>query len=360
MRLTKLFEDPKLEKAKANILDQIAGIDVTDENQIKVLDKIFRVLNSEQSNTTITAAFGPSTADEDWDDKVKQGHILNVAKIISDVDTDYNSLMGFLQKLEQGKALDISVFGKKEATFNELCGGDPIAIKVLHSLMMYGKGQKRAGAGEFALALLSPKIKMAPGQGDLVINGVNVELKAETTQGGGRMGSGGPARNDQIKALQKYAEHIPEIVEYFQDGVTGKSANITSFLTKFLDKYLPVGGQSPAGGNNTQIRQAIGTDIFALTFGQPYAGIMGKAFGQPNPSVSKNTMIAQNYEWYKAKDDFSLFVVISFKSERLTMIKDGNAMAEAFANGMLSGGGASFIHSGQATECFAQMNIPYA
>jgi hypothetical protein len=71
-------------------------------------------------------------------------------------------------------------------------------------------------------------------------------------------------------------------------------------------------------------------------------------------------MIAQNYEWYKAKDDFSLFVVISFKSQRLTMIKNGDEMAEAFANGMLSGGGASFIHSGQSTECFAQMNIPHA
>ena len=54
MRLINLFEDPKLENAKANILDLIAGIDVTDENQIKLLDKIFRVLNSEQSNTTIT------------------------------------------------------------------------------------------------------------------------------------------------------------------------------------------------------------------------------------------------------------------------------------------------------------------
>ena len=363
MRLTTLFEYDNLDKAKANILDQIANLDTSDENSIKVLDRVFRNLNSEQSGTTINAAFSSDTgplADEDWSDSVKQGHILNVAKIISNVDTDYNALMGFLKKLEKGKALDVSVFGKKHSTFSELCGGDPIAIKILHSLMMYGKDQKRAGAGEFALAMLSPKIKMAPGEGDLVINGGTVELKAETSQGGGRMGSGGPARDDQIKVLQKYAEHIPEIIEAFPDGNRGKSVQVGPFLTNWLDKYLPVGGKSPAGGDNTQIRQALATDMFALTFGQPYAGIMGKAFGQPNRQVSVKTMIGQNYEWYKARDNFSLFVVISFKSERLTMIRNGEEMAEAFASGSLSGGGAAFIHTGQPSECFAQMNIPYA
>tara|TARA_B100000809_G_scaffold246795_1_gene275125 strand:+ start:1482 stop:2573 length:1092 start_codon:yes stop_codon:yes gene_type:complete len=359
MRLKQLLEyDSKdLEKAKANILDQIGNLDTSDEKGIKILDKVFKILNSEQSGTSINAAFGPPTADEDWSDSVRQGHILNVAKIISDVDADYNALMNFLKKLEKGKALDVSVFDKKHSTFNELCGGDPIAIKVLHSLMLYGKGQKRAGAGEFALALLSPKIKMAPGQGDLVINGVSTELKAETTTGGGRMGSGGPPRNDQVAVLQKYAEHIPEILEIFQPGTTGKSANVTSFMGT-LNKYLPAGGKSPAGGNNTQIRQAIGTEIFNLTFGQPYATAMGKAFAQAVPEVAKRTMVVQNYEWYKSRDPFDLLVVISFKAEKLTMIRNGEEMFDAFENGGLSGGSASFIHSGQAPEVFAQMNIP--
>jgi len=365
MRLKKLFEyDSKnLDKAKANILNQIGNLDTTDDDNIRILDKVFRILNSEQSGTTINAAFSSATgplADEDWSDSVKQGHILNVAKIISDVDTDYNSLMGFLKKLEKGKALDISVFDKKESTFNELCGGDPIAIKVLHSLMMYGKDKKRAGAGEFALAMLSPKIKMAPGEGDLVINGGTAELKAETSTGGGRMGTGGPPRTDQIAVLQKYAEHIPEIIAAFPDGMKGKSAQVGPFLTDWLDKYLPVGGKSPAGGNNTQIRIALATDMFDLTFGQPYAGIIGKAFGQPNRQTTVSTMIGQNYEWYKARDNFGLFVVISFKSERLTMVSNGEDMATAFANGSLSGGGAAFIHTGQPSECFAQMNIPKA
>ena len=53
---------------------------------------------------------------------------------------------------------------------------------------------------------------MAPGEGDLVINGGTVELKAETTSGGGRMGTNGPPRDAQIKVIQKYAEHIPEII----------------------------------------------------------------------------------------------------------------------------------------------------
>jgi hypothetical protein len=357
MRLTKLFEDPKLEKAKANILDQIAGIDVTDENQIKLLDKIFRVLNSEQSNTTITAAFGPATADEEWSDKARQQHILNVAKIIHDVDTNYDSLMTFLKKLEQGNVLDVSVFGKKESNFNELLYADPVAIKVFESLQMYGKGQKRAGAGEFALAMLSPKIKMAPGEGDLVVNGVSTELKTETTAGGGRMGSGGPNRSDQIKVLQKYAEHIPELIEMFPDGSRGKSMLVGPFVD-LLDKVLPVGGQSPAGGNNTQIRQALATDMMRLTFGDPYASAIGKTFGQPNKQLILNAMIVQNYEWYKARDSFELFVVLSFKSSRLTMIQNGQDMADAFANGSLNGGVGAFIHTGQASEVFGQMKSP--
>ena len=354
MRLKQLFEyDSKdLDAAKANILDQLRAIDTTDEKGIKILDKVFRILNSEQSTTTINSAFSSATgplADEDWSDSVRQGHILNVAKIISDIDTDYNALMNFLKKLEKGKALNVGVFSKKVASFNELCGGDPIAIKVLHSLMMYGKGQKRAGAGEFALAMLSPKIKMAPGQGDLVVNGIKTELKAETTTGGGRMGSGGPSRESQMTALKKYEEHIPEIVAFFEQG--NKSMVVNGFI-KLLNKYLPVGGQ------NTKIRQDIGTDIFSLTFGPKYGALMGKGFGQADEQKAKMNMIKRNFEWYQEHDSFEMFVVMSFPVEKLTMIHNGDEMVDAFASGQLSGGGASFIHTGQSSEVFAQMNIP--
>ena len=95
-----------------------------------------------------------------------------------------------------------------------------------------------------------------------------------------------------------------------------------------------------------------------LTFGDPYASAIGKTFGQPNKQLILNAMIVQNYEWYKARDSFELFVVLSFKSSRLTMIQNGQDMADAFANGSLNGGVGAFIHTGQASEVFGQMKSP--
>lgn len=350
MRLKQLFlEYENIDQAKANILDQISNIDTQDEKGVKILDRVFKVLNSEQSGTSIQNAFIPPMADENMSDAVKKGHILKVASIISNVDTDFNALNKFLKRLESGKALNVDVFSKSVTTFNELCNGDPVAIKVLHSLMTYGKGIKRAGNGEFALAMMSPHIKISPGQGDLEIKGIKVELKAETTTGGGRMGSGGPTRDSQMKALKKYEEHIPEIVAFFEQG--NKSMVVNAFV-KLLNDYLPIGGQ------NIKIRQDIGTDIFSLAFGPKYGALMGKGFGQADPMVAKMNMVRHNFEWYKEHDSFEMFVVMSFPQEKIVIAHNGDELAAHFESGQLSGGGASFIHTGQSSEVFAQLNVP--
>ena len=66
------------------------------------------------------------------------------------------------------------------------------AVRVSHALKNYGTGKKQKGLGEYALACLTNKIRLAAGEGDLDIDGIGkVELKAAVFSTGGRIGYGG-------------------------------------------------------------------------------------------------------------------------------------------------------------------------
>ena len=179
-----IVEYTSIEQAKADVINTITMLDPSDKKGAELIDRIFRALNSEETGGKIEKAFGPPMADERMSDVAKIGHIAKVAKIISTVDSDFAGLNNFLSALEKGKALNVNALKKTVTTFSELCNGDNITIKVLNSLMGYGAGIKRKGPGEFALAMMSPNIRLADGQGDLEIDGIgSVELKTETTSG---------------------------------------------------------------------------------------------------------------------------------------------------------------------------------
>ena len=73
-------------------------------------------------------------------------------------DKDQN---GFLKKLEGGGAIDIGALSQPTNSFNAVFGGDAVAMKAFNALKGYGVGEKQKGPGEFALAMMSNKIRLA-------------------------------------------------------------------------------------------------------------------------------------------------------------------------------------------------------
>ena len=124
----KEYED--LGQEKANIIKTISGLDAGDENQAALLDRIWKLLNSETFGNNITNAFVATTQDEYMQAATLDGHRKNVAEIISRLDSDYGALNGFLKKLEGGGAVNIAELSKPVNTFNSVFEGKTIGLFV--------------------------------------------------------------------------------------------------------------------------------------------------------------------------------------------------------------------------------------
>ena len=110
------YED--LSTEKDNIIRTISGLDANDEQQAAMLDRIWKLLNSQDFNSKIESAFATTTADEYMNPQTLEAHRRNVAEIISRLDSDYGAMNGFLKKLEAGGAINISELQKPVNSFN--------------------------------------------------------------------------------------------------------------------------------------------------------------------------------------------------------------------------------------------------
>ena len=147
-----------------------------------LLDRIYKLLNSEDIGRTLDKAFSYPLMDEPFSDKQKEKVIQDITRIISTLDSDYATMSKFIERLEKtGTVVDIGELDKPLNTFSNVFGDD-ISTKAFRALTSYGVGVNQKGPGEYGLACLSNKIKLASGEGDLEIEGIGkVELKAATS-----------------------------------------------------------------------------------------------------------------------------------------------------------------------------------
>lgn len=339
-----LAEYKGISQAKKDIIQKIVDLDPKDELGAKLLDRIFKVLNTDTISGKIVNSFKIPTADENFAEAVKQKHINNIAEIISRVDTDYKSMNAFLNILAKGQAINLSEFKKPVTSFTAICNNNAVALKVLNALAGYGQGSKRAGPGEFALAFMSPGIKIAEGQGDIEIKGLGkVELKAETTKGGGRLGMGGPSRDSQVAILQAEA---PELLQAMGSK---KSANIPT-MVQYMNAVYPL-----PNTKNRNKRISVASKVLSLAFGNKFGPAMGKYFGDTDPKAVAANVFALNFEHYKAQDDFAALVFINFPMGKIMTVKSAKDILALVKAGHLAYSSGAFIHTTQASEVFGQL-----
>ena len=351
------YED--LGQEKQNIIQTISGLDANTPEQAALLDRIWKLLNSQTFGSNINKSFVATTADEYMNEKTVETHRRNVAEIISRLDSDYGALNGFLKKLEGGGAIDIAALSQPVNTFNSVFGGDAVAIKAFDALKGYGVGEKQKGPGEFALAMMSNKIRLAQGEGDTEIDGIGkVEVKAAmgAKGSGGRLGHGGPNAEAQMNSIIKYEKVIPNLVA----GIRAKRGGTISLgvFCDAMDAELPVNGKNELGNNN-DVRSGLMGALLQPVFGNGPAQAIASVFSNnEGRQATEEEYVKQNFEWYKTRDNFDAYLLISFTFGKTAMGKTGDDIIKMKKAGMLGQFAISIVPSKAAPrEVFAQISL---
>jgi len=348
-KLLKEYTD--LSAEKDNIIKTISGLDATNEQHAELLDRIFKLLNSEHIGKTLDKAFSYPLMDEPFSDKQKEKVISDVTKIIGALDSDYGTMSRFIERLEKtGTVVDISELDKPLNTFANVFGDD-ISTKAFRALTSYGVGVNQKGPGEYGLACLSNKIRLASGEGDLEIEGIGkVELKAATSSTGGRIGYGGGSQKAKQAVIDKYAEQIPTVAS----SVSGSGYLGFAKFINALNEDLPV-----TDINNQKLRRQIAEDLFKMDmeeFAGPICDVIAK---DGNAENIETAYLRQNFLWYKDRDDFDALLLISIPNMKTAMIKNENDLIDFRRSGHSMSTSISIVptQAGAGREQWAQLSL---
>jgi hypothetical protein len=351
--VTKLINEyTDLGVEKDTIIKTISGLDASNEQHANILDRIYKLLNSDHIGKTLDKAFSFPLMDEPLSDKQKLKVIQDVTRIIGGLDSDYGTMSGFIARLEkQGTVVNIKELNKPINSFQAVFGDD-ISISAFRALTSYGVGVNQKGPGEYGLACLSNQISLAVGEGDLEIKGIGkVELKAATSSTGGRIGYGGGSQKAKRAVIDKYAEYIPTIMSSI--GGQGGSLGWTKFING-LNVDLPA-----TDVNNQKVRKAIAQELFTMDM-EGYAGPLCDAIAtQTDITQLENVYLTQNFLWYKNRDDFDGLLLISIPNMKTAMIKNENDLIAFRRSGHSMSTSISVIptQAGAGREQWAQLSL---
>ena len=351
MRLRNLFEYEDLDKEKEIIVSRISGLRADNDEDAALLDRIYKLLNSGQIGDNISKGFAAPLADEPLSDKEKTLVMQDLTKIIASADSDYKSMNEMISQLEKGGVVDTSKLNSPLVSFSAIFT-HPAAIKVFHELKNYGTGKKQKGPGEYALACLSNKIRLASGEGDLEIEGIGkVELKSAVSSTGGRIGYGGGSQKAKRTVIDKYADRIPTVI----GSIGGKGGSLG------LGKFIPALAQDlPLNDpDSVKLRTAIMTELLKMDL-EGFADPIIQAFAKTdNPIEIEDAYLKANFLWYKNRDDFDALLLCSFPNQKFAMIKNENDLIAFRRGGHAASTSISIIptQAGAGREQWAQLTL---
>jgi len=168
---------------------------------------------------------------------------------------------------------------------------------------------------------------------------------------GGRIGYGGGSQKAKRAVLEKYKEKLPTVIGAI--GAKGGSLGLGPFMNA-LNTDLPT-----SEPNNQKIRKALMLDLLQMDM-ENYAGpIADKVATTEDASQVELTYLAQNFEWYKNRDNFDALLLMSIPNQKTAMLRNANDLA-AFRQGGHAGGLAISIiptQAGAGREQWAQLTL---
>lgn len=344
----KLKEYDDLAAEQAKIAEIIKSLDIKDERDAKIVDQIWRILNSDHIQSVIGTVVAKPIADETAMNKEAATKVLT--KVIYQVESDYKTIKAFLDDLQQtGTAINVEALTKPGVNSFANIFKSQMALDIFRVLMPYGAGKQKKGPGEFALAMLSDRIKLSEGGGDIVIDDALVELKAsssETSSGGGRLGMNPLSQQQVMAILSKYQTVIPSIMKHMETNASLGFGN----AVQLMNADLPVGDQR---------RYDIAYAVYSGFMSDKAAKFIANSFKMnSNASDVLNDFAQANYEDYKEKSGFAALLGLVLNAKKTVYITSAEEFADFFAGPHSGAPGVSFIPTKAGpTEMFLQLNI---
>lgn len=344
----KLKEYDDLAAEQAKIAEIIKTLDISDERDAKLVDQIWRILNSDHIQSVIGNVVAKPIADETAMNKEAATKVLT--KVIYQVESDYKTIKVFLDDLEEsGTAVNVEELKKPGVNSFANIFKSQMAFDVFKALMPYGAGKQKKGPGEFALAMLSNRIKLSEGGGDIVVDNELVELKAsssETSSGGGRLGMNPLSQPQVLSILSKFQDSIPSIMQHMQSNASLGLGN----AIQLLNNDLPVGDQR---------RYDIAYAVYSAFMSEKAAKFIANSFKtNSNASAVLKDFAMANYEDYKEKSGFAALLGLVLNAKKTVYITSAQEFADFFAGPHAGAPGVSFIPTKAGpTEMFLQLNL---
>jgi hypothetical protein len=344
----KLKEYDDLAAEQAKIAEIIKTLDISDERDAKLVDQIWRILNSEHIQSVIGTVVAKPIADETAMNKEAATKVLT--KVIYQVESDYKTIKAFLDDLEEsGTAVNIEELTRPGVNSFANIFKSQMAFDVFKALMPYGAGKQKKGPGEFALAMLSNRIKLSEGGGDIMVDKDLVELKAsssETSSGGGRLGMNPLSQPQVLSILTKYQNDIPSIMQHMQSNASLGLGN----AVQLLNNDIPVGDQR---------RYDIAYAVYSAFMSDRAAKFIANSFKvNSNASAVLKDFAMANYEDYRDKGGFTALLGLVLNAKKTVYITSAQEFADFFAGPHAGAPGVSFIPTKAGpTEMFLQLNI---
>ena len=283
--------------------DIISQVKKTDDEIL--LDKIYTVLNKSGLTDRIAGTLKRDTDTE--------GFVTDITQLIIDTPGTYQEKHAFIEGFPTGYVNIKTMLSGERVRFDDLLTGGPFVKTVFNALKRVTFGTAK-GPGEFALAVLSPHIRIT-GKGDLNIGKDIIEVKASAganvSSGGGRLGTPGLLKSDDV-------------------------ANIIQTYTKVnLARAVPGGNislgtliQLSAKLDNAQ-RRTLGQKVFGYIFGKGVniAGCVSALVAGDLDALKKGYVMS-NYECYQKDSGFTGVMLINFTLGELQYYKDPAQMAQ--------------------------------
>ena len=284
-KLINLFEDDSsVTQLKTDIIQQVKK--TTDE---ELLDKIYTVLNKSGLTDRIS---GTLTRDTDT-----SGYVTDLTDLIINTPGSFKEKHDFINGFPTGYVDIEKMLSGKRVKFESLLTGGPFVRKVFDQLKRVTFGTSK-GPGEFALAVMSPHIKIT-GKGDLNIGDKVIEVKAsagkEVSSGGGRLGTPGLLHSDNVESI------------------------IVKHLKINMAKAVPGGNLSIQGliqlctNATPAVKKSLATELFGYIFKKevPVARLVS-AFVAGDVEATKQEYVKTNYALYQKDSGFTGVMLMNF------------------------------------------------
>lgn len=340
-----LLKELDADTAKQAIIAKVSGLQADNQEDADLLDRIYRTLHDTDISSKIAQAFIPPTQDDDF----KLEPLLKIlTQLIYHSGVNFKSLDDFLNKLSKGNVVNISkVTTPGVGSVRDFFDGDETSTRIFQSMATLGAGKKQKGPGEYALAMLSNKIKLKGDGGDIDVAGKGIEVKAETTKGGGRLGEGGPTH----AVAKEYWSQLPSIANHFAQG--GKYLGLGNFV-RYLSIDLPLDDPE----KKKQRQQMLG-NWYNQVFKD--SGPFVAAFMQDDPKLAENLYGKANYESYKENYGWDGLLSINFPNLKYVMVNTGDDFVNMRQAGHFGAYGISVIpSSARPSEVYAQLKLSAA